>query len=51
LRPPAERFGEQSLFAVDAMRRAVDYYYPGSGDRDGAAALRRRLRRAQSTAS
>jgi hypothetical protein len=49
--PLAERFGEQSLFAVDAMRRAVDYYYSRSGDRDGAAALRRRLQRAQSAAS
>jgi hypothetical protein len=49
--PLAERFGERSLFAVDAMRRAVDYYYAKSGDRDGAAALRRRLQRAQAAPS
>jgi tetratricopeptide (TPR) repeat protein len=45
--PLAERFGEQSLFAVDAMRRAVDHYYAKSGERTEAAALRRRLQRAQ----
>ena len=49
--PLAERFGERSLFAVDAMRRAVDYYYAKSGDREGAAALRRRLQRAQAAPS
>jgi tetratricopeptide (TPR) repeat protein len=45
--PLAERFGEQSLFAVDAMRRAVDHYYAKTGERTEAAALRRRLQRAQ----
>lgn len=46
----AARFGERSLFAVDALRRAAEHYErAGAGER--AASLRQRLQRAEQPAS
>ena len=46
----AERFGEHSLFAVDALRRAGDHFQR-AGDAARAAALRSRQQRAEGPAT